>query len=103
MYVNVCECMEGVFTGGPAGRHVCGRGVGFPPPDDLICRRLGFILLHFVTVSEASRDFCAAGAIFSTKSYKSSEKLQKCRAKKKQFLICCRARREESKKVIAVV
>jgi hypothetical protein len=42
------------------------------------------ILLHFRTASEASRDFCAAGAICFTKSLEKLAKVAKVSSKKKK-------------------
>ena len=84
----------------PAGRHVRGRGVGFPPPDVLICRRLGLILLHFVFISylRAKRAgiFAPQARFFQPKVTKVGKSCKSVEQKKTIF-ICCRARREDSK------
>jgi hypothetical protein len=76
--------LTGHPRGGLAGHHVCGRGVGFSPPDVLICHRLGLILLHFGPASEASRGFCAAGAIFLDQKLQNIAEVIKVSSKKKK-------------------
>ena len=90
---------EGVSTEGGGGHHVRGRGVGFSPSDVLICLKIGFDFAVFGPASEASRVFLRRRCVFLdqkvTKDSKSDKSVEQKKTKKR--LICCRARREDSK------
>ena len=81
--------MKGYPRGGGTGHHVRGGGVGFSQSDVLICHRLGFDFAAFRSASEASRAFCAAGAIFydfSSQKLEKLEKVAKVSSKKKRTI-----------------